>query len=244
MQVRRFARELALLGTSQLPDKVSAIASQDLNGLITAAVQSLVGEVQDALEVAAGDLQRSQERLLESETRTDNLENAKALVKEAITTTQTAVNRLGGAVQIPELVQLSNRKEVRNYAIELLTTTARHRAEVDEELDAVMVAWQVKRLPQIDRDILRIAVVEMRHLGIPDRVAINEAIEIAKRYSDEDGYRFINGVLRRWVNRYLNPGSASSGGKQSPTDAEIPSIAEVSPTEAKAPETDAGSSLL
>ena len=241
MQVRRFARELALLGMSQLPDKVSAIASQDLNGLITAAVQSLVGEVQDALEVAAGDLQRSQDRLLESETRTSDVENAKALVKEAIAITQTAVNRLGGAVQIPELVQLSNRKEVRSYAVQLLTTTAQHRAEVDVELDAVMVAWQVKRLPQIDRDILRIAVVEMRHLGIPDRVAINEAIEIAKRYSDEDGYRFINGVLRRWVNRYLNPGSSKKG---VPVEEEIPVSAETSSAEADTPATDAESSLL
>jgi transcription antitermination protein NusB len=39
--------------------------------------------------------------------------------------------------------------------------------------------------------------VEMRYLGIPDRIAINEAIELAKKYSDEEGYRFINGVLRR-----------------------------------------------
>ncbi|MEL7314010.1 MAG: transcription antitermination factor NusB [Cyanobacteria bacterium J06559_3] len=244
MQIRRFARELALLGMSQLPDKVSAIASQDLNGLITAAVQSLVCEVQDALEVAAGDLQRSQERLLESETRTDDVKDARTLVEEAIAITQTAVNRLGGAVQIPELVQLSNRKEVRNYAVELLTTTARHRAEVDAELDAVMVAWQVKRLPQIDRDMLRIAVVEMRHLGIPDRVAINEAIEIAKRYSDEDGYRFINGVLRRWVNRYLNMGNSSSG-QRSPDEAEaVPARADGNPAATDAAATDAESSLL
>ncbi|MEM9003759.1 MAG: transcription antitermination factor NusB [Cyanobacteria bacterium P01_F01_bin.86] len=208
MQARRFSRELALLGMSQLPDKVSVIASQDLNGLITAAVRSLVGEVQDALEVAAGDLQRGQDRLLDSETRTSEMDGARALVREAINTTQTAINRLGSAVQIPELVQLSNRKEVRAYAIEILTTTARYRSDVDADLDAVMVAWQVKRLPQIDRDILRMAVVEMKHLGIPDRIAINEAIEIAKQYSDEDGYRFINGVLRRWVNRFLNPASS------------------------------------
>ncbi|NEO00992.1 MAG: transcription antitermination factor NusB, partial [Moorea sp. SIO3I7] len=57
--------------------------------------------------------------------------------------------------------------------------------------------WQLKRLPRIDRDILRMAVAEISFLGIPDRVAINEAVELAKRYSDEEGHRFINGVLRR-----------------------------------------------
>lgn len=219
MQVRRFARELALLGMSQLSDKPGSIPAQDLEGLVTAAVRSLVGEAQDALEVAAGDLQRSQDQLLESETRTSTLEEAKALVKESIAKTQTAINYLGSAVQIPELVQLSNRKEVRTYAIELLTVTVRNRTDVDADLDKVMVAWQVKRLPQIDRDILRIAVAEMKYLGTPDRVAINEAIEIAKRYSDEDGYRFINGVLRRWVNRSTKPEVASAEAAE-PTAAE------------------------
>lgn len=226
MQARRFARELALLGMSQLSDKPSTLASQDLNGLISAAVRSLVGEVQDSLEVAAGDLQRGQDHLLESETRATGLEESRVMVEAAIAKTQSAINQLGSAIQIPELVQLSNRKEIRAYAIEILTTTAQHRAAVDADLDAAMVAWQVKRLPQIDRDILRIAVVEMQYLGIPDRVAINEAIEIAKKYSDEDGYRFINGVLRRWVNRFLNPSGSSGGNSQSssenskPTDPE------------------------
>ncbi|MBE7383202.1 MAG: transcription antitermination protein NusB [Leptolyngbya sp. SIO1E4] len=226
MQARRFARELALLGMSQLSDKPGTIASQDLDGLITAAVRSLAGEVQDALEVAAGDLQRSQDHLLESETRTSGVDEARAMVKEAIARTQTAINRLGNAVQIPELVQFSNRKEIKAYAVELITTTVRYRTQVDADLDTAMVAWQVKRLPQIDRDILRIAVVEMQYLGIPDRVAINEAIEIAKRYSDEDGYRFINGVLRRWVTRFLNPAENSAASSQ---ETSSPAVAESDP---------------
>ena len=49
----------------------------------------------------------------------------------------------------------------------------------------------------MDRDILRLAMIEIIYMDVPKRVAIDEAIEIAKRYSDEDGYRFINGVLRR-----------------------------------------------
>ncbi|MEO1094544.1 MAG: transcription antitermination factor NusB [Cyanobacteria bacterium J06638_28] len=224
MQARRFARELALLGMSQLPDKVNSTVTQDLEGLIAAAVQSLTAEAQDALEVASGDLQRSQDRLFESETRTSDVESAKAMVQEAMLATQSAINRLGSALQIPELVQRSNRKEIHSYALELLSTTMRHRSQVDTDLDDVMVAWQVKRLPQIDRDILRVAVVEMQYLGIPDRVAINEAIEIAKQYSDEDGYRFINGVLRRWVTRFLKSSSKRSK-DTAPEDALAPDSA-------------------
>ncbi|MGF1459824.1 MAG: transcription antitermination factor NusB [Leptolyngbyaceae cyanobacterium] len=206
MQPRRFARELALLGLSQINvNKPEALSSQELDALVTAAVRSLANEVQDALEVAAGEVQQSQDHLLESETRADSIDKARTSLKAALDKTQTAINRLGGALQLPEMIQLSNRKEVRSYAIQLISVTTQHRSEVDQELNEAMVSWQIKRLPQLDRDVLRIAVTEMKHLGVPDRVAINEAIEIAKRYSDEDGFRFINGVLRRWVNRFLNP---------------------------------------
>ena len=83
-----------------------------------------------------------------------------------------------------------------------------------------MVAWQVKRLAQIDRDLLRLAIVEMQYLGVPDRVAINEAVELAKRYSDEDGYRFINGVLRRWLEQFRQ--QMASGGGSDPGPAPNP----------------------
>ena len=49
----------------------------------------------------------------------------------------------------------------------------------------------------IDRDILRLAVTEIVYLGLEERIAINEAIELAKRYSDDQGRKLINGVLRR-----------------------------------------------
>ena len=55
----------------------------------------------------------------------------------------------------------------------------------------------MNRLARIDRDILRIAVAEILYLGFGESGAINEAVELAKRYSGDEGYRFINGVLRR-----------------------------------------------
>jgi transcription antitermination protein NusB len=65
-----------------------------------------------------------------------------------------------------------------------------------------LVEWQLHRVAQIDRTILKIAVAEIHYLEVPERVAINEAVELAKRYSTEDGHRFVNGVLRR-VSRQL-----------------------------------------
>ncbi|HEY9764478.1 MAG TPA: transcription antitermination factor NusB [Trichocoleus sp.] len=201
MQARRIGRELALLGMSQLPDKPEKLQRQDLEGLISSAVRTLTVEAKDALETAADELKRGSNRLVDSETLAADVDSARVMVEDAIALTQNAINRLGSALELPEFVQMTNQQEVRAFALEILTHTAKHMQTVDEMLNEVMVAWQLKRLARIDRDILRTAVVEMQYLGTPDRVAINEAVELAKRYSGEDGYRFINGVLRRVVER-------------------------------------------
>ncbi|HEY9638749.1 MAG TPA: transcription antitermination factor NusB [Coleofasciculaceae cyanobacterium] len=201
MQPRRIARELALLSLSQMPNAPDRLDTQQLNNMILAAVRTLSGEIQEALETAAAELKRGSERLLSSETRAVDVRSARAMVADAIELAEKAINRLGTAVEIPEVVQLTNQQEVRTYALEILKTISRRQVEIDETLSQALQDWQLNRLARIDRDILRIAVAEISFLGIPDRVAINEAVELAKRYSDEEGHRFINGVLRRVTDR-------------------------------------------
>ena len=201
MQPRRIARELALLSLSQMPNSPERLETQQLTNLVLAAVRTLTGEIQEALETAAAELRRGSDRLLTSETRAVDVNSSKAMVADAIELTEKAINRLGSAVEMPEVIQLSNQQEVRTYALELLKTINRRQPEIDEILTQALQDWQLHRLPRIDRDILRIAVVEISFLGVPDRVAINEAVELAKRYSDDEGHRFINGVLRRVTDR-------------------------------------------
>jgi N utilization substance protein B len=199
---RQIARELALLSLSQLPmnpKKLETIPQEQLvPKLVLAAVRTLRSEVQDTLDNAAAELQRSNDRLLTSQTRASDLNTARTMVKEAIVYTQTAINKLAATVEFPELIQLANQdKEVRGYAKDIIITVNENRNTIDEEISTALVDWQVTRLAHIDRDILRIAVAEMKYLQVPQSVAINEAIELAKRYSEEDSHRFINGVLRR-----------------------------------------------
>lgn len=200
-QPRRIARELALLSLSQIKGNPENLDQQNLNDLILAAVRTLTTEIQETLETAAAEISRGNERLLASDTKALNLKSAQTMVKEAISLTHDAINRLGVVVDFPEIVQLSSQYEVREYTLELIGTVYRRRLEIEQELTNALVDWQLHRLPRIDRDILQIAVAEMLYLDLPQKVAINEAIELAKRYSDEDGYRFINGVLRRVTNK-------------------------------------------
>jgi N utilization substance protein B len=197
MQPRRIARELALLTIGQLPTKPERLAEQELQDLMLSAVRTLMGEVQETLETATAELKRGNDRLFESEVGTLDLQSARAMVAEAIELTQAAVNRLGIAVELPEFIYLTNQEQVRSYALTLVKTVHQHRAEIDQLLSASLVDWQLHRLAHIDRNLLRIAVAEMTFLELPRRVAINEAVELAKRYSSEDSHRFLNGVLRR-----------------------------------------------
>jgi transcription antitermination protein NusB len=202
MQPRRIARELALLSASQMPNNPEKLSQQELQSFIFAAVRTLVGEVRDTLETASLELKRSSERLLDSKVRSVDTQSTQAMLSEAIDLAQVAINRLGTAVDLPELAQVASQTDVRDYALQIVQTLNERRSEIDKILEASLVEWQLHRVAQIDRNILKIAVAEIHYLEVPERVAINEAVELAKRYSTEDGHRFVNGVLRR-VSRQL-----------------------------------------
>jgi transcription antitermination protein NusB len=197
MKARRIARELALLSISQLPAKADRLESQQLQDVVLAAVRTLTTEVRETLETASAELDRGSDRLLTSQTRAADIQSCRAMVQEAMELAQAAINRIGIAVDLPEFIQLANQQEVRDYAIDILTQVQKSRKDIDQLLEKSMVDWQVHRLVRIDQDILRIAIAEMWLMDTPEQVAINEAVELAKRYSGEDGHRFINGVLRR-----------------------------------------------
>ncbi|AJC96133.1 transcription antitermination factor NusB [Staphylococcus hyicus] len=70
-----------------------------------------------------------------------------------------------------------------------------HETILDETISPHLKGWTIPRLLKTDRIILRMATFEMLHSDTPKKVIMNEAIELAKQYSDDDHYRFINGVL-------------------------------------------------
>ncbi|MGB3557545.1 MAG: transcription antitermination factor NusB, partial [Geitlerinemataceae cyanobacterium] len=171
MQARRISRELALLSLSQLSNNPEKINKQPLKDIVLAAVRTMTTEANETLETAAAELTRSNDRLLNSETRATDLSSARAMMKEAVELTQGAINRLGMAIELPEFIYLANQKEVQSYTLEILTQVVSNRTKVDELLTSAIVDWHLPRLPRIDRDILRIAVTEMWFLGLPERVA-------------------------------------------------------------------------
>ncbi|MCW5964667.1 MAG: transcription antitermination factor NusB [Bryobacterales bacterium] len=78
---------------------------------------------------------------------------------------------------------------------DLVHGTLRVRAEIDELIRRHSVNWRLERMPFVDRNILRMAIFEMNHVGTPAPVVIDQAIELARRFSGESSVPFINGVL-------------------------------------------------
>lgn len=87
---------------------------------------------------------------------------------------------------------------VREFATHLVRGVALHQAEIDVLIKAATANYELARIAAVDRNILRLAIYEMHHaLDVPPVVAINEAIEVAKRFGTEESGRFVNGILDR-----------------------------------------------
>ncbi len=87
------------------------------------------------------------------------------------------------------------------FARELAAGALAHRDESDRS-SQLAVDWTVERMATIDRNILRMAVYEIFHRpDIPDSVAVNEAVELAKKYGEAESGKFVNGILGEIVRR-------------------------------------------
>jgi N utilization substance protein B len=86
--------------------------------------------------------------------------------------------------------------EVEEFAADLVAGVADHRDELDALISRFAKGWVIERMPAVDRNLLRMACYELAHRpDVPPNVVINEAVELAKRYSTDDSGRFVNGVL-------------------------------------------------
>ena len=88
--------------------------------------------------------------------------------------------------------------ELKVFARGLVDGTCEHMKEIDERIREAAENWDMSRMAALDRNILRMAVYELAHCDdIPPKVAINEAIELAKQFGAEESGQFVNGILDR-----------------------------------------------
>ena len=101
----------------------------------------------------------------------------------------------------PEKMALEEDKkepEVRAYTEKLVRGTLSLMTKIDQTIERFAENWEITRMACVDRNILRLATYEILHAeDIPVKVAINEAVELAKRYGEQDSSKFVNGILDR-----------------------------------------------
>jgi N utilization substance protein B len=84
------------------------------------------------------------------------------------------------------------------YAVELVEGVLAHRAQIDELISNNATDWSLDRMPAVDRNIVRLGAYELLFRDdVPDRVAIDEAVELAKSLSTDESPKFVNGLLAR-----------------------------------------------
>ena len=94
---------------------------------------------------------------------------------------------------------LKRKSDAMEFALSLLDGVREHRAELDQVLAAKAEHWSLDRMAVVDRNILRLAAYEILHTDTPERVVINEAVELAKLFGAEQSPGFVNAILDRVV---------------------------------------------
>ena len=83
-----------------------------------------------------------------------------------------------------------------DYIKEILLKVEENKVEIDKKIEGALANWKLERVSKVNLSILRLAIAEMLYMeDIPEKVAINEAIEMTKKYSEDKSVSFINGVL-------------------------------------------------
>lgn len=213
MQARRAARELAFILFSQFDKKITNYSKSDLEDIILKSVRILTSNASDELKIAAGSLVAMRGEIEEYEANHEtNLQRpigvANVPVPMIMTSEMSArINEMIEiadkallALEIAEFTTLDSQSEVKEYAIEIAEVFQKNHKEIDDTIQKHARNWDLQRLVKMDKDILRIAIVELIFIkDAPMKVIVDEALELAKKYSTDDSASFINGILAKVI---------------------------------------------
>ena len=201
MHNRSLSRELSLLSLGLIKDSGDLeLNTIQIDEIFEAALDSLINHCRDELDNCEADLENASQNLLDSELKEGNNEfivNVREELKQALYKIESVMNSLSVTLDFPKLVVSSHQKDIREDVNFRVLNIINNLKKIDSEIDEVMEGWRLKRLPRVDRDILRLAYVDINFLNTPVAVACDEAVNLANKYSDLQGRKFINGVLRR-----------------------------------------------
>ncbi len=201
MHNRSLSRELSLISLGLIKD----IGDLELNKvqideIFESALDSLLNHCRDELDDCEADLENVSHHILDSELKegsNSSFADVREELKKAFYKIELVMNSLSVTLDFPKLIVSSNQNDMREDVNHRILSIINNLQSIDSDIDEVMDGWRLKRLPRIDRDILRLAYVDIHFLDTPVAVACDEAVNLANKYCDTQGRKMINGVLRR-----------------------------------------------
>ena len=201
MHNRSLSRELSLLSLGLINDKGDLELNKfQIEEIFESALDSLINLCRDELDNCEADLENASQFVLDSELKegsNSSFANVRDELKQAFYKLESIMNSLSVTLDFPKLIVSSNQNDIREDVNHRIFSIINNVKTIDSEIDEVMDGWRLKRLPRVDRDILRLAYLDIHFLNTPVAVACNEAVNLANKYSDTQGRKMINGVLRR-----------------------------------------------
>ena len=198
---RSLARELSLISLGLLNDRnVFKLNKFQIEEIFESALDSLINHCRDELDNCESDLENAAQKILESELQEEvdsSFSNVRDELKNSLKKMETLMNTLSEILDFPKLIVSSGQIDIREDVNHRISNIFNNLSTIDSDIDHAMDGWRLRRLPRIDRDILRLAYVDINFLNTPIAVACDEAVNLANKYSDIQGRKFINGVLRR-----------------------------------------------
>ena len=198
---KSLSRELSLISLGLIKDKGDFKLNKfQIEEIFEAALDSLINHCRDELDYCESELEKASQKILDSELQegvNTSFSNIRDDLKKSLIKIETIMNTLSVTLDFPKLIVSSGQIDIREDVNQRITNILNNLITIDSDIDQAMDGWRLKRLPRIDRDILRLAYVDINFLRTPVAVACDEAVNLANKYSDTQGRKFINGVLRR-----------------------------------------------
>ena len=195
------SRELSLISLGLINDKGDVKLNKfQIEEIFESALDSLINHCRDELDYCEADLENASQNILDSELKegsNSSFSKVRDELKKSLHKIEKVMNTLSVTIDFPKLIVSSNQNDIREDVNQRILTIINNIQNIDGEIDEVMDGWRLKRLPRVDRDILRLAYVDINFLKTPVAVACDEAVNLANKYSDTQGRKLINGVLRR-----------------------------------------------
>ena len=198
---RSLSRELSLISLGMIKDNGDfKLNKLQIEEIYESALDSLINHCREELDNCESELENASQIILDSELQegvNSSYSNVRDELKKSLIKIETVMNTLSVTLDFPKLIISSGQIDIRKDVNQRISKIISNLNVIDSNIDQAMEGWRLKRLPRIDRDILRLAYLDINFLDTPIAVACDEAVNLANKYSDIQGRKFINGVLRR-----------------------------------------------